>query len=203
MVHWFRRLTDIPGLSAAVVPELDVSALPGHDVSPKVRAFEFEGKRREILEWSYDGTVTSASPVHSRAFGDARDVPTRDLLRRCYEGLQLPGEPSDYHFLIQSCASELWRRRRRDPDALEDVERLCWLDLNLVEACPAAITNEYGDEPRFYQVTAFSTLIDLYEREGCLHEALAVAERAGRFDQLAERRQQLLERIAAVEHEVL
>ncbi len=203
MVQWFRRLADIPGVLAAVVPELDVGGLAGYGAVPEVRVFEFDGKRRESLEWSYDGTVTSASPVHRRAFGDTRDVPSGDLLRRCYEGLQLPGEPSDYHFLIQSIADELWRRRRNEPGVLEQVERLCWLDVSLVEAWPAAVTNEYSDEPRFYQVTAFSALIDLYEREGYLHEALAVAERAGRFDQLADRRGQLAERIGAVEREVL
>jgi hypothetical protein len=96
----------------------------------------------------------------------------------------------------------LWRRHRKEPAVLEAVEWLCWLDVNLVEAWPTAVTDQYNEEQRFYGVPAFSTLVDLYEREGSLHEAVAVAERAARFDQLGERRQQLAERLAAVEHEL-
>jgi peptidoglycan hydrolase-like protein with peptidoglycan-binding domain len=190
-------------MSLTGIPEVDATGFPGYGTVPQVRAFQFEGKLHESLEWSYDETVTSASPAHNVAFGEAGDLPTDDLLRRCYQGLGLPGEPSDYHFLISQCISELWRRRRREPAVLEAVERLCWLDVNLVEAWPAAVTDQYNEEQRFYEVPAFSTLVDLYEREGNLHEAVAVAERAARFDQLGERRQQLAERLAAVEHEFL
>jgi hypothetical protein len=44
-------------------------------------------------------------------------------------------------------------------------------------------------------------LVELFEREGALHEALEVAERAERFGQCERERDELRERIAAVENE--
>jgi hypothetical protein len=123
------------------------------------------------------------------------------LVQNVYEGLELPGEGTDYHFLIQGCAKELWGRRRDEPDVLEEVERLCWLDIQLVESLPEAVMDEFSDEPRFYQVLSFDILIDLYEREGFLHEALEVADRAARHGQGFADRDRLAERIAAVETE--
>jgi len=128
-------------------------------------------------------------------------VPTSRLLRNVYEGLELPGEPSDYHFLVQGCANELWGRRRQEPEVLDKVEQFCLFDLRLIEARPDAVSDEFSDEPRFYRVLAFAILINIYQREGFLHEALDVAERAARFGQENEAQDRLLERIAAVEAE--
>jgi hypothetical protein len=128
-------------------------------------------------------------------------MPNADVADHCYEGLELPGEPSDYHFLIQGAASELWKRRRDSPELIGEVEYLCGLDLQLVEARPDCITFDQGEGSRFYAITAFGTLIELFEREGALHEALEVAEHAGRYGQCERQRDDLKERIAVVENE--
>src|SRR5262249_22647509 len=122
-----------------------------------------------------------------------------ELLKHCYESLELPGVPSDYHFLIQGCASALWAQRRREPQVLEDVETLCWLDIQLIEARPETIRFEHDDEPRFYRVLTFAILIELYEREGYLRDALDVAERSARHGQGAEARDRLARRLATLE----
>jgi hypothetical protein len=200
VVDWVRRFGDIPGVTYRPPSGVDGKRLPRHEAVPEIYVFEFDGKRHESLWWPADGSGGSASPAKSRASG-ALDAPTRDLLRNVYEGLELPGEPSDYHFLIQGCADELWGRRGREPEVLEDVETLCWLDVQLIEACPDAIRNDSSDEPKFFNVLTFWILIDLYEREGFLHEALDVAERAARYGQGLEACDRLAERIAAVENE--
>ena len=201
MVEWFRRFGDIPGISFTKDPAIDPSELVGYAAVPEQHALDAGGERHEYVEWAYGGSRGSASPAHGRAFGDPGDGTIAAVLQNCMEGLELPGEPSDYHFLIQGSASELWRRRREEPGVIEDVERLCWLDLQLVEARPDCVTYEQGEGSRFFVIGAFGTLISLFEREGALHEALEVAERADRFGQGSEPREELAERIAAVENE--
>jgi hypothetical protein len=50
-------------------------------------------------------------------------------------------------------------------------------------------------------MSAFSCLMDLYEGNGFLREALAVAERAARFEQGQDECESLRERIASIESE--
>jgi hypothetical protein len=123
------------------------------------------------------------------------------VLQRVAESLELPGQPSDYHFLIQGCALALWNRRRAEPEVLQEVERLCWLDIQLVQARPDAVTHEYSEEWKFFAIAAFATLIELYQREGFLHEALEVAQLGVRYGQTEAVRDELLERIKALEAE--
>jgi hypothetical protein len=132
-----------------------------------------------------------------------RDTSTSELIRNVYEGLELPGEPTDYHFLIQGSASQLWTRRREEPHVIGEVEKLCWLDIRLVEAFPGAVRNEYSEEREFYGILSFSRLIDIYEREGFLAEALEVAELGVRYGQSDEASKRLRQRIEAVENEAV
>lgn len=203
VIDWFRRFADIPGVTYQTPSGVDRRMLPGHDAVPEVHVHEFEGKRSESLWWPEKDGGGSASPARGRAFANLREAPTAELLKYCFEGLELPGQPSDYHFLIQGCASELWRRRRREPEVLDDVERLCQLDIQLIEARPDAVRDEFSDEPNFYHVMSFSILIELYEREGFLREALGVAEQAARYGQGLEARDRLAERVASLENEDL
>jgi hypothetical protein len=195
---WFRRFGEIPGIRFEASSSVNPRMLPGHDAIPTRHVFDFEGRRRETLLWPGGG---SASPAHERAFGDLSKVASADMLRNVYEGLELPGQPSDYHFLIQGSAQELWGRRKREAAVLSEVEKLCWLDLQLIEACPDTIRYERGDEQQFFRVPTFAILTSLFEREGFLREALDVAERAARFGQGSDTRDRLLERIAALESE--
>ena len=127
------------------------------------------------------------------------------MLKRLWEGLELPGEPSDYHFAIQGAAGALWARRAAEPEVLAWFEHLSWLDLRLVQAVPDAVRDEFaGAHPgrqEFFSVSAFHSLISLYSREGLLQEALEVAQLAQRFGQGEDALADLEERFAALRAE--
>jgi len=199
-VEWYRRFAEIAGVHYSGSPGLDRRRLRGHDAVPEIYTHDHRDNvpgPAQTLMWG-DG---SASPVHERAFSDMKAMATSKLLRNVAEALELPGEPTDYHFAIQSTATVLWDRRRAEPDVLDEVERLCWMDVSLVQARPNAISDEYRPEGGFYSVTSFKMLITLYEREGAIREALEVATVAERFDQLAEKAAELRERLALLEAE--
>lgn len=204
--EWFHRFGEILGVAYTSPEQIDRSSLAERDDVPEVHTSRFDGKLDETLSWpAGDGRRGgSASPAHSRAFSSSserRNVPARELLRNLYEGLELPGGPSDYHFLIQHAADELWRRRRNEPDLLGDVERLCWLDIGLIQARPDAVSHVINGERRFYSITGFWTLIQLYEDRGDLSNALKVAEIASGYGQCEDARQRLLWKTGARETE--
>lgn len=119
-------------------------------------------------------------------------MPATALLRNLYEGLELPGEPSDYHFLIQHVADELLRRRRNESGLLGEVERLCWPDIGLIQACPDAASHVIDEQRQFYSISGFRLLIQLYEDRGDLNDALRIAEIAPGYGQCEDARQRLL-----------
>lgn len=202
MIEWFRRLADVPGVGYETKSGVDRSKLAGHNAVPQVQIYTFEGKRRESLWWPTKGGG-SASPAHELAFfqSASRDESTKAVLRRMHRALELPGEASDYHFAIQGCLEELWRRRRQQPDLLPEIEDLCWLDIRLIEARPRIALLDPNGETTSLRVPAFEHLIGLYEREGFLREALDVAERAARFGQGESHLQDLRQRTARLEAE--
>ncbi len=192
-IEWFSRFGDIPGIAYESPVGINRAKLKGASERPEVVAY---GEGRKSLSWRTKDGSTSASPAHDRAFSGASDQSTAALARHLYETLELPGQVSDYHFAIQFFVDELWKRRRDDPSVLTLMERVAWLDVDLVRARPDAITNEHDGTPRFYRVTSFDRLITLYEREGALHEALEVAEIAARFEQQEAKRDELAAGIA-------
>ncbi len=200
MPLWYRRLADVPGVGYLASAQVDRGGLTGHDAVPKVSVYEFDGERKESLSWSLPNGTTSASPAQRHATAEQNE-PTPALLRRVRETLELPGEPSNYHFALLNACEELWQRRRESPHLFEELEDLCLLDIRLIEAQPQIVTNTYGNGPDFFQVPAFGRLIQLYEREGFLHEALKIAERAEHFGQMGVRLQELRDRVATIEHE--
>lgn len=206
MPDWFRRFEDIPGVLYTLREQIDRSSLLGCEDVPEVHTFCFDGQPKETLWWPArsGGLGGSASPAHYRAFSafrDTRDVPAAALLRNVSEGLELPGESTDYHFLIQGCAAELWSRCRKEPHLVGEVERLCWLDIGLIQARPDAASDVTDGERHFYSITGFWTLIELYERKGDLAEALKVAEIAAAHGQCEDARQRLLWKTGARENE--
>jgi hypothetical protein len=183
MIEWFRRLADVPNVGYPGDPRVKRSALSGHNSVPKQSVHTFDGRRHESLTWTTKDGTTSASPASSHSFGDlSPNQPVEAHLRWLSEVLELPGTASDYHFAIQRCVEELWRRRRQDPTVLPTIDQLCWLNIRLIEARPNAITYERDGKKSYFRVLAFGYLIQLYEREGYVAEALDVAERAARFD---------------------
>lgn len=124
------------------------------------------------------------------------------LLRRLDIALELPGEPIEYHFVIErTCELLVWLRREH-PRALDEAERLALLDVKLIEACPNIIEFEPG---RYHQVQTFLRLARLYAREGELRQELEFVERGARYHQegLAKRAEQLRARVRALEEEGL
>lgn len=199
--EWFRRMADIPGLDYEPSVAIDRTKLARHDAVPELQSYEFDGQVQESLRWGYvdDGEEwsTSASPAHEVAFGVIDDdLATSTVLTRLWEGLELPGEATDYHFAIQGAAGALWGRRREGPEVLEWVEWLSWLDIRLVQVYPRAVYYEDPGRQGYYGVTAFNTLITLYEREGLLHEALRVAGIAGEYEQGGPQAEELAGRLA-------
>ena len=198
-IDWFQRFAEIPGV-AHEGPGVDRRRLKGHNAVPEVHTFDRDedvAGPPQTLWWGNG----SASPAHERAFVDWNAMPTAKVLRNVMEALEVPGQPTDYHFALQGAATALWSRRRAEPEVLDDVERLCWLGIRLIQARPDAVSDEYRPEGGFYSVGAFKTLITLYEREGALREGLEVATLAERFDQLAEKAEELRERLAVLEAE--
>lgn len=179
-MDWFRRLADVPGISYEGSSSIDRSELGGHDSEPMLNEFELGGQVHRSLHWPTLEGSTSASPVHRRAFAARDDASPHADLRRLEETLELPGELSDYHFAIQGTCQTVFDRRGRDLRLLEEVERLCWLDVALIEAHPSVAEYEPG---KFFRVLGYDLLMRLYEGEGYFAEALEVAERGARLGQ--------------------
>ena len=176
---WFRRFADIPGVQYQASPTLDLSRLKRRDAVPGV--YRFEGLEPSLF-WEIQDGSTSQAPAAEHSLGDFRGATVEGVRKNLAEVLELPGEPSDYHFALQSTAAHLYSRRRDDPTVLDDVERLCLLDLQLIESCPSAITWDHEGHRSYYQVIAFSRLLRMYLTEGRISEAAAVADIAERFD---------------------
>lgn len=194
---WFERFGAIPKVDYEPLAPVTPSSLAGSGIRPKV-ILDYQGE--PALQWG--GHLGSKSPAWGYAF--EREVGGLDqsgLIRHVAEALELPGEPADYHFAIQRVCEELWKRRREHPEALADLERLCWLDLALVQAVPDAVAIEGDHTRRFVTIRAFGYLSALYEREGAWHEALEVAVLAEAYDQPGNRRAELAERVAALSAE--
>lgn len=184
MAMWFHRLADVPHLGYQGHPTIDRASLAAHATQPKIDTFGLDGKRHESLSWPTRGGTTSASPVQQWQTHKRRgESPMQTQLRQLYEALELPGELPDYHFALLGCYEALWQHRREEPWVVAEIERLCLLDLALVELYPSIITFEGKDGRTYAHVPAFNRLIYLYEQNGYLREALAIAQRAVRLQQ--------------------
>jgi hypothetical protein len=202
MAKWFGRFADVPRLGYLGSPGVDRSTLPAHNTRPKVETYTFDGKRRETLVWPTRGGTTSASPVQmwetKRRKGES---PMEMVLRRLHEALELPGELQHYHFALLQCYEELWKDRRNEPWVVAEIERLCLIDIQLVETYPETIVFEGKDGPMWANVPAFDRLIYLYEQNGYLHDALEIARRAARLHQGEVKVEDLTQKIARLEEE--
>jgi len=202
-IEWFERFGAIPGVKYSAPAGIDRSKVPRAQERPRVDRYNFDGEVHESLRWETPSGSSSASPAHERAFGsDQKEFSTVELLQFVRETLELPGEPSDYHFAIQGAADELWRRRRSDPSVYAHVEFLGRLDLQLIRARPQTIAYDRDGETAYYQVSAFARLTTLYEREGAFQDALEIAQEAATRGQ-GDSGEALLERMAAAEEEAV
>lgn len=176
---WYRCFAEVPGIGYPGDPQRR-ARLPQRDAVPELHEFDFDGKRTVSLSWSNPGGSSSASPVHGLTFGDFENESSSEVRERVLSALELPGEPMDYHFAMQHAAELLYKRRRTEPAFLPFVEWLAWFDVRLLET-HEALFRISEDSPDYLSVFALDFLVDLHQREGYLHEALALAERFVRF----------------------
>lgn len=202
MERWFRRFAEVPALNYQGSPGVDRTRLPGHNAVPTIDSYDHDGKKHVYLTWPTKDGSTSASPAHGWETKPCKgETQAQTSLRQLHETLELPGNLSDYHFAIQNCHDALPGHAREEPWVLNEVERLCWLDIRLIKKYPETITNEYGGERTYFGVSAFHQLIGMYEKEGYLREALEVARIGQRFEQCEREVEELQERIAQIEAE--
>lgn len=173
---WYRRLADIPGIGYAGDPTL-AARLPERLATPKVQRFE---ELPSSLWWTTRDGSGSSSPA--REFGHTASDPetTQELRVRVLTALELPGEPMDYHFILQNAGEHLWKRRVEQPQDLALAEWFWWLDVRLIEAHPEMVRIS-PDKDEFLTVYAFERIVGVYLREGHIEDALAASERFARF----------------------
>ncbi len=202
MVKWFRWFSEVPGVGYKGNPGLYRPQLPEHATLPKSGYYEIAGMHRDYVSWPmlFGTGTTSASPVKQWTTQPrSGESPAQTRLRQLYETLELPGELLDYHFAIQGCCSELWRLRQEEPWIFAELERLCLLDIRLIQAYPDIV--QVKNERAFLLVTTLQHLIALYEQEGYLYDALQVAEIAAQFNQQRPALERIKSRIANLEAE--
>lgn len=124
-------MADIPGIRFSGSPGVDRARLPGAHVRPS--------QGHGYLRWPKVDGSSSASPAHERAFGADSPASGEAFIHWVWEGLELPGIPSDYHFLLQHAVVTLWSRRGSEPGGLYHLEVFGSLDLALLEAAPYAV----------------------------------------------------------------
>jgi hypothetical protein len=104
------------------------------------------------------------------------------LVQWVWEGLEVPGQPSDYHFLLQGAVTRLWAARASYPVGLQHVEIFAYADLALIEADPQiALVDSARPSQGFLRINSLTILLTLLEQEGAVREALALSRRARRF----------------------
>ena len=199
MSQWFRRLADVPNVDYSGSPGVERSRLAGHNATATLNRFTFDGKQHENLTWKTREGETSACPASQwQATPRPGETPAQTALRQVYERVELPGDLSSYHFVIQQAIGELWRFRTQEPWVLEEIEKLCWLDIRLITR---SVKEFQRDDGSLLTIYAFDRLLTLFEREGYLHEALQLAEFAvklGADEGLAEK---LRERVTILDAE--
>jgi hypothetical protein len=177
MNQWFRRLAEVPGIEYECSPNIDRSLLPEHDAIPEIGTFSsLNGKIHDFIRWKTTEGSTSASPAHRWQGSGSGQLPTprpnetqaQAILRQLQETLELPGILSDYHHALDYCCELLWKNRRSEPWVLVELQRLYLLEIQLAKFDVSCLP--------FRNISAFESLIRLYEKEGYLREAFVLAQ---------------------------
>lgn len=197
MSQWFRCLAEAPRIGYRSHPFIQRSSLPGHNIVPDSSSRE----DRSWLLWPTADGSTSFSPAKSwQTQPQPGETQAQICIRQLYESLELPGVIVDYHFALAGCCDELWKLRQQDGWIVSEIEKLCWLDIRLVQAYPQIVVYPH-DSQDFLRISVFGLLLNLYEREGYLQEALMVAKIAVDFRQGADALQRIQSRLANLEAE--
>lgn len=200
--EWFAHLADVPKVGYPGHPTVDRRSLPGHDIKPQVDTCEIDGTPHRSISWPTAEGSTSQSPASAWCSSDdPQHTTVADVLRRIYEAVELPGTAADYHFALLHSYRILWSRFRQRAEILPELECLCLLDLALVESRPDILRMGGEDETFWASVPAFHYLIRLYEFEGYVEDALAIARRGSALRQGDDDVQRLEQRVAAIQSE--
>jgi hypothetical protein len=176
--------------------------LPGVNAKPRIKTLHHDGKGHSFVTWeTNEGVNTPQSPAAARASFDGKTTAPSEVLRGLREALELPGTAEDYHFALLDTYEWLQKQCQTNPDLLADFERLCLLDISLVQAFPQAITHGAGEKPIMALVPAFGYLIRIYEREGFLEDALAIARSAAACGQGTDAQERLTRRVQELKAE--
>ena len=173
---WFPRFGDIPGVTYTTPSTVKLARLKQRTMRPEQTQYR---DTPSMLMWG----STSASPANQHFRDEDADASIEGVLTNVAEALELPGIASDYHFGIQGAIEWLYKRRHDTATVYDEVERLCWLDLQLIQSQPQAVSMERDGKTQFFRVVAFQTLITVYSNEGALGDAVRVLDLARRFEQ--------------------
>lgn len=180
-IRWYSRLAEVQGVGYAGNPHIDRTRLSGFDLKPQVQR-GFSSDQEPMLWWSQGEGGSSASPAASYRSGQIDRTNLKAVVRQLEETLELPGQASDYHFALLGVVEAIWRLRYDAPGAFAEIERLCWLDVRLIQADPGAASMLRDGKTEFFGVPAFRQLINLRATEGDLWGAWEVellARRSG------------------------
>lgn len=173
-MNWYRKLADIQGVKYQSLQKVNRSRLPWHNLKPIIHSYDSLGELCEYITWPYRDGESDESPATRHRPDITEYQSPQVLLQYLYEALELPGEGLDYYGAIERCIQSLWQYRREHPEVVDEIEKLCRLGIRLVEAPP----NIAWNGKYFWPCHApFESLINLYESNGYLIEALDVAQR--------------------------
>jgi hypothetical protein len=136
------------------------------------------------VRWKIPGVeYASGSPASQvrRDLEERRGQSCSQLLRLCIETLELPGEPDDYHWALQTTAGQIADSDEAIDDSQWDqwAEWLWLVNIRLAEVCPDAVTipRAEGQTARI-PVLGIASLTSRYLGEGWLQGALDLQNRA-------------------------
>jgi hypothetical protein len=199
---WYARFGDIPALNYTAPAGVRRPDMPKRFLNPERHTYDWNGAKHVSLSWPDEEGNTSASPaMRWPPDSDPQNPPPSLILQRLYETLELPGIASDYHFALLRAYDALASHARQQPELLEDVERLCLLDIALLETLPEIVGELDNPEQPPIRVPAFDRLVTLYERNGLLDDAIAIARRGAALGQGEDDVERIAERLAAVQAE--
>lgn len=196
---WLPRLADDPRIQYTPPSGVGRRRLPGHGTQPRAGRRILDDQE-PFLEWpGPDGWERSSPADRWGRVTEGREEDPARIFTRLVEALELPGTPSDYHFLVQGGAESLWQHRRQHPWVLPTVEQFAWVSIRLAFA--------YRDALRLSDamplpVLAFGRLVGLYTREGWMREAAHVVALAEQYTgQPWHDRETLLARVRLLDEE--
>lgn len=182
-ILWFKSISEIPGINWEPLILIDRQQLKHAESFMKVEDSELSD-RKNIWWYDKDGKPfnNSWSPSHNE-WGKISDEMSIDrTVKVISTALILPGTPSDYHFGITSAVEILYKKRKESEKAIDLVEKLCLLDISMIESLPQiAEPKNYNDDhwnPGQFPVhPSYRRLITIYMKEGLLEDAVDLEKR--------------------------